>query len=664
MKLYSRYLCIPALLIFFVTAFAQKNFAQQNIDSLKAAIKTSIPDSVRLNTLNMLMDNISLDDPEYYTYNEQLKQQAQKLLAQKNISAAQRKIFTGYIGNYHNNITVNPPNNDFTIALRNIEKAIEIYASLGEAGKVAECTLSKGICYSKLNNYDRAAQAYFEALRYFEKHQQEERIVYTSTVIGTLYFYQKNYPEAIKYYKKALAWYVSQKGAAQDPYFLSLMASMNNNLGKAYMHMKNYAVAETHIKSAIEQAKGSGETFMHIMTLATYGQLMHAMQQDDKAIRFYHEALSLSSDDLTKAEVMNHMGDVYLSQKNYTRAEQYYKQGLKSAEFIHSMVHMTNISKSLYELYKATGRPAQSLAAYEFYTQLKDSTKIEEARNTLKEQQLEYEYEKKELLNKVAQEQKVAALTIENQKKIAKRNMLLYGVIALVLLLGAAIIFLVKYFRQKAIITANRNEELKQRLLLTQMNPHFIFNSVDNIQSLIYSKKEEEAINYLTRFSKLTRQILENSRENYISLDEELSMLDNYMNIQKLLYNNNFTHKVTVEEGIDPETVLLPPMLTQPFIENAIKHGLKNKTEGGIVHVHFYMQDSQLFFEVTDNGTGLVEKEKAEGQRSLSTQITKERLQSITSRKEVMIHTFNITGEHNFIQGVKTFFEIPYIYNH
>lgn len=664
MKLYSRYLCIPALLIFLVTAFAQKNFAQENIDSLKAAIKTNIPDSVRLNTLNILMENIALEDPEYYTYNEQLKQQAQKLLAQKNISAAQRKIYTGYIGNYHNNITVNPPNNDFTIALRNIEKAIEIYTSLGEAGKVAESTLSKGICYSKLNSYDRAALAYFEALRYFEKHQQEERIVYTSTVIGSLYFYQKNYPEAITYYKKALAWYVSQKGAAQDPYFLNLMASMNNNLGKAYMHMKNYAVAETHIKSAIEQAKGSGDNFMRIITLAAYGQLMHAMQLDEKAIRFYHEALSLSADDLTKAEVMNHMGDVYLSQKNYTRAEQYYKQGLKSAELIHSMVHMTNISKSLYELYKATGKPAQSLAAYEFYTQLKDSTKIEEARNTLKEQQLEYEYEKKELLNKVAQEKKVAALTIENQKRIAKRNMLLYGVIALVLLLGAAIIFLVKYFRQKAIITANRNEELKQRLLLTQMNPHFIFNSVDNIQSLIYSKKEEEAINYLTRFSKLTRQILENSRENYISLDEELNMLDNYMNIQKLLYNNNFTHKVTVEDGIDPETVLLPPMLTQPFIENAIKHGLKNKTEGGIVHVHFYMQDSQLFFEVTDNGTGLVEKEKAEGQRSLSTQITKERLQSITSRKEVMIHTFNITGENNFIQGVKTFFEIPYIYNH
>ncbi len=664
MKLYSRYLRTPVFLIFLVIAFSQRNFAQENMDSLKAALKTNIPDTLKLHTLNSIMEFIPLDDPEYYTYNEQLKQEAQKQLAQKNISAAQRKTFTSYIGNYYNNITVNPPNNDFTIALQHIEKAIEIYTSLGEAGKVAESTLSKGICYSKINMYDRAVLAYFEALRYFEKHHQEERIVYTNHLIGTLYFYQQNYAEAVTYYKKTLAWYAAQKESAQDPYFLNQMSSVNNNLANVYLILKNYPEAETYIKAALEQAKGSGDQFMYIMTLATYGKLMHAMQQDDQAIRFYNEALSLSSDDLTKAEVLNRMGDVYLSQKNYNRAEQLYNQGLKSAQRNYSVKHMTNISKSLYELYKATGRPEKSLAAYELYTELKDSAKIEEARNTLKEQQLEYEYEKKELLNKVAQEKKVAQITLENQKKIAKRNMLLYGFGALALLLGAIILFVVKYFRQKAIITANKNEELKQRLLLTQMNPHFIFNSVDNIQSLIYGNKQEEAINYLTKFSKLTRQILENSRENYISLEEELNMLDNYMTIQKLLYNNNFTHKVMVDDGIDPEIVLLPPMLTQPFIENAIKHGLKNKTEGGIVHIHFYMQDNQLFFEVTDNGAGLVEKEKVEGQRSLSTQITKERLQSITAKKEVMIHTFNITGENNFIQGVKTFFEIPYIYNH
>ncbi len=664
MNLYSRYLRLPLLLTFLIAACVQKNFAQQNIDSLKAVLNADLPDTVKLHTLNTLMEHIDMEDPEFYSYNEQLKQAAQKQLAQKNISVTQRKTFTSYIGNYYNNLTVNPPNNDFSLALKNIEKAIEIYTSLGEAENVAESTLSKGICYSKINIYDRAVLAYFEALSYFEKHQMKERIVYTNHLIGSLYFYQKNYTEAINYYKKTLDWYAAQNASDRDPYLLSQLASVNSNIGKAYMNLGEYAEAENYIKSAVRQAKASGENFMHVMTLAAHGQLMHALKREDQALIFYKEALSRSADDLTKAEVLTLMGDLYLSQKNYNSAERLYQQGLKSAEQIHSIKHMININKSLYELYKATGRPGQSLAAYEWYTQLKDSTKIEEARNTLKEKQLEYEYEKKELLSKVAQEQKLAALTIENQKKIAKRNMLLYGVIAVSLLLAAAIIFLVKYFRQKAIITAGKNEALKQRLLLAQMNPHFIFNSVDNIQSLIYSNKDDEAINYLTKFSKLTRQILENSRENYISLEEELNMLDNYMTIQKLLYNNSFTHSVTVEEGIDPETILLPPMLTQPFIENAIRHGLKNKMEGGKVHVHFYMQDKQLFFEVTDNGTGLVEKEKVEGQRSLSTQITRERLASITARKEVPIHTFNITGQHNFIQGVKTFFEIPYIYNH
>jgi LytS/YehU family sensor histidine kinase len=104
-------------------------------------------------------------------------------------------------------------------------------------------------------------------------------------------------------------------------------------------------------------------------------------------------------------------------------------------------------------------------------------------------------------------------------------------------------------------------------------------------------------------------------------------------------------------------------MLTQPFIENAIRHGLKNKTQGGVVNVRFYMNDGQLFFEVTDNGGGLVAKETEQGQRSLSTQITKERLESIAAKKNIIIRTLNITGKDDTIQGVKTFFEIPYVYN-
>jgi len=230
-------------------------------------------------------------------------------------------------------------------------------------------------------------------------------------------------------------------------------------------------------------------------------------------------------------------------------------------------------------------------------------------------------------------------------------------------LIGIA--FLYNFYKQRNIINANKNNELKQKLLLTQMNPHFIFNSIDNIQSLIHNKQDKEAINYLTKFSKLTRQILENSRENFILLSEELNMLDNYLTIQKLLYNNNFKYEIEVGDNIDPEELLVPPMLTQPFIENAIKHGLRNTTEGGLVRIRYYIKDKQLYFEVVDNGSGIDNNShpSQKDHKSLSTEITRERLYSISHNKDIAIHTSNITGENDMIKGVKTFFEIPYILN-
>jgi len=130
------------------------------------------------------------------------------------------------------------------------------------------------------------------------------------------------------------------------------------------------------------------------------------------------------------------------------------------------------------------------------------------------------------------------------------------------------------------------------------MNPHFIFNSIDNIQILIRNGQNNEAVSYLNKFSKLTRQILENSSENYISLEEELIMIENYLVIQQLLYNNKFEFSIEVAPSIATEMLFLPPMLTQPFIENAIKHGLKDLYSGGRITIHFYMQDNKLFLKL------------------------------------------------------------------
>jgi signal transduction histidine kinase len=510
--------------------------------------------------------------------------------------------------------------------------------------------------YGGSGNTQKAINLYHEAVKVAQEINDSLQIGGALQGLGQTYS-RIGYPEeTIKYCSQAAEIFIKKKK-------YSTLRWSYNNIAASYMELSKFDSAYRYIwltRIAYDSATGGAppETEFYI-NMAVVSDSLH---RKDSAAYYFKQALPVAlrtNDHIALESVYSYLAIKEAEAGNTGKAIQYYKEVLILTEKFHNLEGSISTAGSLARLY------AKNKDYYNAYTYaLKEAAFREDYINQEKikavtalnakfeKQQLQYDFDKK-----------TAATALANQKKIARRNMLLYGFIALALLLGAVIIFVVKYFRQKAIITANRNEQLKQRLLLTQMNPHFIFNSVDNIQSLIHSNKDEEAISYLTKFSKLTRQILENSRENYISLAEELNMLDNYMNIQKLLYNNNFTHKVSIADGIDPETVLLPPMLTQPFIENAIRHGLKNKKEGGVIHVRFYMKDDQLFFEVTDNGTGLAEKETDDGQRSLSTQITKERLASIASKKKILIHTLNITGENNAVQGVKTSFEIPYIYN-
>lgn len=474
--------------------------------------------------------------------------------------------------------------------------------------------------------------------------------------IGEMYNKMGNHEQTIRYCGEAVAYF-----KLKNRYNSARLAY--NNMATSYIQANKFDSAYKYImlsQAEFEKAAPGAEAPVDFyLNLAI---CYDSLGRKDSAAYCYKKAVQMSQengDEIAAQAALFHLAVVSERNGKTGEARSYYKQALVLCEKYNNLEGIIDITNSLADSYASTGdyknayayRVKADIANDSLLNQDKVKT-IAELNAKFDNQQLKNEFDRKTLLSQVQQE-----------KALAKRNMLIYTFISIAAILLVGIFFVVKYFRQKNIITANRNNELKQRLLLTQMNPHFIFNSVDNIQSLIHSNKDEEAINYLNKFSKLTRQILENSRENYISLSEELNMLDNYMTIQKLLYNNNFAHTLTVDESIDPESVLLPPMLTQPFIENAIRHGLKNKTQGGVVNVRFYMNDGQLFFEVTDNGGGLVAKETEQGQRSLSTQITKERLESIAAKKNIIIRTLNITGKDNAIQGVKTFFEIPYVYN-
>jgi LytS/YehU family sensor histidine kinase len=159
----------------------------------------------------------------------------------------------------------------------------------------------------------------------------------------------------------------------------------------------------------------------------------------------------------------------------------------------------------------------------------------------------------------------------------------------------------VSELRQKA-------TELEMQALRAQMNPHFIFNSLNSINRFILQNERAQASEFLTKFSRLVRLILQNSQYSLIPLESELESLDLYLNLEALRFNYHFDYKISMPKDLDASALQVPPLILQPFVENAIWHGLMHKEDKGQLNIEVFENNDHLFFKITDNGIG---REKA-----------------------------------------------------
>jgi sensor histidine kinase YesM len=184
------------------------------------------------------------------------------------------------------------------------------------------------------------------------------------------------------------------------------------------------------------------------------------------------------------------------------------------------------------------------------------------------------------------------------------------------------------------------NEQLNHRLLRTQMNPHFIFNSLTSIQNYLFENEPQKTATYLAKFSKLMRQILESSREDFIPLSKEIQTLENYLQLQKMRFGDKLNYQIQVSPDIDPEEVKIPPMFAQPFIENSLEHGILHRAGEGFILIDFKLENNLLVLEVEDNGVGLSQSKTLRSEikkeyKSLATQITQERLSLLRQKYQL-----------------------------
>ena len=214
-------------------------------------------------------------------------------------------------------------------------------------------------------------------------------------------------------------------------------------------------------------------------------------------------------------------------------------------------------------------------------------------------------------------EQKISQLLQEKKLKdelIRKKNIFNYSLIGVLVLLTGLIIFIFRTLKKVQI----KNKKIALQSLRREMNPHFIFNSLNSVNHFIATNNELEANQYLTKFSKLMRGVMENSSEDFIPFQQELDLLLNYLALEKTRFADKFDYEIEVDESLNTQNLKVPGMLIQPFLENAVWHGLRYRTDKGFLSLKFTKNNDLLKITIKDNGIGIEEskKQKTEHQKT------------------------------------------------
>ncbi|MEM6377115.1 MAG: histidine kinase, partial [Bacteroidota bacterium] len=198
----------------------------------------------------------------------------------------------------------------------------------------------------------------------------------------------------------------------------------------------------------------------------------------------------------------------------------------------------------------------------------------------------------------------------------------------------AAVFYLREKRRREELEMITQIDALERSAIQAQMNPHFVFNSLNSIQHFILESDTKQAVYYLARFASLIRKTLRASVDGPHSLKEEIEMLKIYLALEKLRFKDTFDYQITIAPNINPEGIYLAPMLVQPFVENAIIHGVADMDRGGLITVHFGRSSQEIQVTITDNGKGF-DPEGIDANSSLGVSITRKRLNKNLNNKQL-----------------------------
>jgi len=534
-----------------------------------------------------------------------------------------------------------------------LEKAIATARDVKDTLSLADATNNLGNVFKEMALFSQAIDTYFEALGLWELKGDSSGMSLAYGSIGLSYFYQKDYDRALEYYKKHL--YLSDR--RKDLWEVSKVC---NNIAQVYNERGLFDSALFYQRRTLALSRAmnlpTGEADISANLASTF---LH-VRKIDSAYWYINRAIDIKSGtgQPIPPDYYITFGNILQFQGRYQQAA---GQGLKAYNIAKEMdlpLAVFNSSLLLSDIFAKTGRQDLAYKYLSEHTRLKDSISNDEFLKQVTRMEIEYDFDKKEKAAEYEREQQ----RVIQENKIREQRMYLKGLLILLILLTVISLL---YIRQNRLKSQYARIDLEQRLLRTQMNPHFIFNSLCAVQDLIMADKPQKANAFLTKIARLMRNILENSSEEYVALDKEIETLRLYMEVQQFRFEKGFEYNINIDQSIDTENISVPPMLAQPCVENSIEHGLLPVKEGGRVTVTYAIRDGLMMLEVTDNGVGRVkaaEQTPRIKKQSISTKLTEKRLEhfrKILKEKQISYEIIDLY-EDGAAAGTKVVMMLPY----
>lgn len=521
-----------------------------------------------------------------------------------------------------NNTSFNTTLDEVQVETKKLQKAIDNQDEPAQAGSYYNI----GETFFNSGNFSKSEEYYTKAKKLYEKLNDKFNIEKATRRLAQSQEKQNKISPAISNYSTAAQMSYSKKSKAVNSNDVARLSSpapevkaeaIQNNINLSTKENEQAGLAESYSQLADVniQQKDVSKAEMNLnnaykiskkeapqQALAINQKLADLYVENrnfDKAIEAKKKVLKedfVKENSQEKVNQIQELADIYIKKNDPQEAVTLLKNAYGIAlEKGHTLEAQRSVKK-LDSLYAISGNTNASVQLYrDFLGKLpnlvsKDRSLVD---------------------NKVLEdtEQRISQLEKEKELKdelIRKKNVFNYGLIGALIILTGLIIFIFRTLKNVQI----KNKKIALQSLRREMNPHFIFNSLNSVNHFIATNNELEANQYLTKFSKLMRGVMENSADDFIPFQQELDLLQNYLALEKTRFADKFDYEIKVDENLNLQSQQIPGMLIQPFLENAIWHGLRYRTEKGLLKLSFEKDKQSLKIVIEDNGIGIEESKK------------------------------------------------------